>query len=75
MKSKKKLFALILAMFAIGLSIFLIYNKHQKSLDLPGDVIGSNPNHIPKDQLPICDFTGARFIKEPCYSPPGSVYM
>ena len=42
--------------------------------NMPGDVIGTNAKHIPKSKLPICEFDGSHFVREPCYSPPGSIY-
>ena len=43
--------------------------------DRPGTVIGNNPQHKRESQLPECNFTGADFVEEPCYSPPGSMYF
>lgn len=43
--------------------------------DRQGEIIGDNPKNIPKNQLPICSFTGAGFENQPCLSPPGSLYQ
>jgi len=43
--------------------------------DLPGHVEGPNPDNIPENQLPVCNFDGSKFLEEPCYSPPGKVYL
>lgn len=80
MKNKKALIMLGMATLIVVSVLLFLYvrnNSNDRSnLDnLPGKVIGPNPQNIPENQLPICNFTGAGFVKQPCYSPPGSVYL
>lgn len=59
-----------------GLIIFILFlsDTTTKIDDLPGGVIGANPQNIPESKLPVCGFTGAEFVEQPCYSPPNSYY-
>jgi hypothetical protein len=61
-----------LALAVVG--AFFLYTSLRIN-NLPGTVIGHNPKHIRESDLPQCEFTGANFIKTPCYSPPGSIYL
>ena len=65
----------ILMASLIMLGTFILMRSGNKVDDLPGKVIGENPKNIPESQLPVCDFTGAGFKEQPCYSPPGSLYF
>jgi len=75
MKRRKKIVIAIMLLALASVSILLVIDKRNGAHDLPGKVIGPNPTHIPKDQLPECDFNGASFVQQPCYSPPGSAYL
>lgn len=59
----------------ICLGVYKMYDRFVLGNDLPGSVIGENPKRIPESKLPICDFTGSRFINTPCYSPHGADYL
>jgi hypothetical protein len=73
MKKHKKsvIIGIIVLLFAIIVG-FVFFRPSQEHA---GKIIGPNPNNIPKNKLPICDFDGSRFITQPCYSPPGSAYF
>ena len=73
MKRKKFLIILVITLALLGISTFILQNR--EAADLSGEVIGPNPNNIPKSQLPECNFNGVKFINLPCYSPPGSTYL
>ena len=74
MKHKKIVaISLILIVILLGVSLLVFYQRQAR--DLPGDVIGPNPNHIPENKLPECNFNGADFVEQPCYSPPNSFYF
>lgn len=73
MRNKKLLIIALLLTVLIFLTFVMLIN--QKSGDLPGKVIGPNPHNIPEKELPTCNFTGAGFVEEPCYSPPDSLYL
>lgn len=49
----------------------LYYPEYKKR---QGIIIGDNPNHLKKSELPYCNFTGAEFVEKPCYSPYGAQY-
>ncbi|GEM_PF-5952652 len=66
-KQKILFFILLVAIGSIGFFIWAYFN-------FSGDVVGPNPQHIPKHLLPACDFNGFTFVKEPCLSPKGARY-
>ena len=73
MGNKRKL--LLIGSVVVMLALAFVLWTHYINRDLPGKVIGPNPNNIPEGKLPICNFTGSGFVEEPCYSPPDSVYF
>ena len=81
MKNKNRPYLAIVVMLviiAVAVAGFMQIASHQNpksnDRDLSGSVIGNNPDNIPKQDLPICNFDGSKFLKEPCYSPPGAMY-
>lgn len=80
MKNKKVLLGLLIIVLVLASVLTFLLTRsnatdNSNSNNLPGKVIGPNPQNIPEDQLPVCNFTGANFVEQPCYSPPGSIYM
>lgn len=73
-KPTLKILALSVAVIAVAICLAFLYHSARSDSDLPGSVIGNNPNNIPKKDLPVCDFDGTKFVEKPCYSPPGTLY-
>lgn len=73
----------LLIIITVSVMIFVLTKdssdeKSSPNVDLPGEVIGPNPNNIPENQLPHCQPGAAGGISstpQPCYSPPDAVYM
>jgi hypothetical protein len=79
MRNRKVLLAVLSAILIVASTLSFLYivhgNHKSNGIDnLPGTVIGPNPDNIPEDQLPACGFTGAGFVEQPCYSPPDAQY-
>jgi len=75
MIGRGKLICIVLLILLLLVSGVKVYTTKLRINDMPGTVQGDNPKHTPESKLPICNFTGANFIEEPCYVPPGAVYF
>jgi hypothetical protein len=68
---KKFLVIVLILLMLIGGIRFVSYILGD---DMPGRVIGNNPNNIKESELPICYAPAGGIVNEPCYSPPDAIY-
>jgi hypothetical protein len=75
MKNNKKQILLFASIFIVLVAIAFAFFSTTKVNDMPGTVIGDNPKNIPESKLPACNAPAGGIINEPCYSPPGMMYL